>query len=169
MSSNKKYLAKKSRKKMASQPSRTKWYKRRPALAVKIIPHPQEMDKFEEQQLPKGRPAVKKKLNDLGWLVAYIPKPIKNTVSKAFSKAKTRILSMYDSAKKTLKDIVEKEADLTPQEHERALKGAYKSFMIPWVPKTDIDSYVDQVIPCIKTLIEDPLKEMQSEKVIITL
>ena len=41
-----------------------------------------------------------------------------------------------------LKDIVEKEAeeeqeeenvDLTPHEHERALKGAYRSFVIPGV------------------------------------
>ena len=54
-----------------------------------------------------------------------------------------------------LKDIVEKEAeeeeqqqeeedvDLTPHEHERALKGAYRSLVIPGLPKTDIDSYFD--------------------------
>ena len=51
----------------------------------------------------------------------------------------------------TLKDIVEKEVeeeqqqeediDLTPHEHERALKGAYISFVIPGTPKTGIDSY----------------------------
>ena len=43
-----------------------------------------------------------------------------------------------------MKDIAEKEAveeqrqeediDLTPHEHERALKGAYRSFVIPGVP-----------------------------------
>ena len=54
----------------------------------------------------------------------------------------------------TLKDIVEKEAgeeqqqeeeeiDLTPHEHERALKGAYRSFMMPGKPKTDVDSDFD--------------------------
>ena len=52
-----------------------------------------------------------------------------------------------------MKDIVEKETeeeqqqeedvDLTPHEHERALKGAYRSFVISGVPKTDIDSYFD--------------------------
>ena len=58
-----------------------------------------------------------------------------------------------------LKDIVEKEAeeeeqqqeeeqkeeliDLTPHKHERALKGAYRSFVIPGTPKTHIDSYFD--------------------------
>ena len=58
----------------------------------------------------------------------------------------------------TLKDIVEKEAeeeqqqeeeyeediDLTPHEHERALNRAYRSFVMPGKPKTDIDSYFDQ-------------------------
>ena len=77
-----------------------------------------------------------------------------------------------------LKDIVEKEAeeeqeeenvDLTPHEHERALKGAYRSFVIPGVPKTDIDSYFDQTKPHIKTLIKNQLKEMGSAKIIMTL
>ena len=77
-----------------------------------------------------------------------------------------------------LKDIVEKEAeeeqeeenvDLTPHEHERALKGAYRSFVIPGVPKTDIDSYFDQTKPHIKTLIKNQLKEMESAKIIMTL
>ena len=80
---------------------------------------------------------------------------------------------LYDGAKKTLKNIVEKEGeedvDLTPHEHERALKGAYRSFMMPGKPKTDDDSYFDQARPYIKTLIENQLKEMESAKIILTL
>ena len=38
----------------------------------------------------------------------------------------------------------EEDVDLTPHEHERALKGSYRSFMITGTPKTDIDSYFDQ-------------------------
>ena len=82
-----------------------------------------------------------------------------------------------------LKDIVEKEAeekeeptatkeedvDLTPHEHERALKGVYRSFMMPGKPKTGVDSYFDQANPYIKTLIEKQLKEMGSAKMIMTL
>ena len=82
-----------------------------------------------------------------------------------------------------LKHIVEKEAeedqqqeegeeedvDLTPHVHERALKGAYRGFVIPGLPKTDIDSYFYQTKPHIKTLIENQLKEMGSAKVIMTL
>ena len=79
-----------------------------------------------------------------------------------------------------LKDIVEKEAeeeeqqqeediDLTPHEHERALKGAYRSFAIPGAPKTDIDSYFHQTKPHIKMLIKNQLKEMGSANIIMTL
>ena len=45
-----------------------------------------------------------------GWLTD-IPKPIKNAVSKAFSRAKNSILSLYDGAKKTLKGDLEAEAE----------------------------------------------------------
>ena len=41
--------------------------------------------------------------------------------------------------------------------------------MIPGLPKTDIDSYFDQIKPQIKTLIENQLKKMGSAKVIMTL
>ena len=36
----------------------------------------------------------------------------------------------------------EEDVDLTPHEHERALKGAYTSFVMPGVPKTDIARYL---------------------------
>ena len=49
----------------------------------------------------------------------------------------------------------EEDIDLTPHEHERALRGAYRSFVIPGMPKTDIDSYFDQTKPHIKTLIKN--------------
>ena len=62
----------------------------------------------------------------------------------------------------------EEDVDLTPHEHERALKRSYRSFMIPGKPKTDIDSYFDQTKPHIKSLIENQLKEMRSAKIIMT-
>ena len=64
----------------------------------------------------------------------------------------------------TLKDIVEKEAeeeqqqeeeDIDLKQHERTLKGAYRSFVMPGLPKTDTDSYFDQTKPYIKTLIKN--------------
>ena len=82
-----------------------------------------------------------------------------------------------------LKDIAEKEAeeeakewqqeeediDLTPYEHERTLKGAYRTFWKPGAPKRDIDSYFDQAKPHIKTLIKNQLKEIGSAKIIMTI
>ena len=112
------------------------------------------------------------------WLDNYVPKPIKKAVDKAFITFKNRIPRLYDGAKKTLKDIVEKKAeeeeeeedvDLTPHEYERALKGAYRSFMMPGKPKTDIDSYFEEAKSYIKIVIENQLKEMGSAKIIMTL
>ena len=110
-------------------PPRASGKDRRRALPAKIMSSPQKMD-YEW----------------CDWLVDYAPKPIKSTVSKAFSSVRNSILGLYDSAKKTLKDIVEKETeqkdiDLTALEHERTLKGAYRSFVIPGAPKNDIDRF----------------------------
>ena len=58
--------------------------------------------------------------------------------------------------------------DLTPHEHEIALKGAYRSFVMPGKPKTDIDSHLDQAKQHIGTLIEKQLKELRSAKIIMT-
>ena len=78
-----------------------------------------------------------------------------------------------------MKGIVEKEVgeeqhqeediDSTPHEHDRALKGAYRSFVIPGLPKTDTDSYFDQTKPHIKTLIENQLKKIGPVKINMTL
>ena len=79
-----------------------------------------------------------------------------------------------------LEDIVKKEAeeeqqqeeegiDLTPHEHERALKGEYRSLVIPGAAKTDIDSYFDQTKPNINTFIKNQLKKMESAKIIMSL
>ena len=97
---------------------------------------------------------VKNKLNEwYEWLVDYVPNPLENAVSKAFSRAENSTVGLDDGAKKTLKGDVEVEAekenqeekeeediDLTPHEHERALKEAYRSFVKPGTPKIDINS-----------------------------
>ena len=103
----------------------------------------------------------------------------RQSVSETASLLYYRIVENMGYGHETLKDIVEKErgeeqqkeeyVDLTPHEHERALKGAYRSFVMPGKPKTDIDSYFDQAKPHINTLIEKQLKEMGSVKIIMTL
>ena len=68
---------------------------------------------------------VKHKLNEWhDWLVDYVPKPIKNAAGKAFLRAKSSILELYDGVKITLKGDVGKKkqtkdnTDLTTQENE---------------------------------------------------
>ena len=101
-------LLEQSAEEMPTPPPRSKGKKRRPVAPVKIIPSPQE---------------------------------IKNAAGKAFSRVKNSILDLHGGAKKILKDIVEKEAgegqqqeeedvDLIPHQNERALQGAYRSFVI---------------------------------------
>ena len=85
---------------MPTPPPWSKGKKRRPALPVSIIPSPQEMDEFEKEEMKKSRPVVKIELNKwYKWLVDYVPKSIKNAVSKAFLRTKNSILGLHDGAK----------------------------------------------------------------------
>ena len=165
---------------MPRPPTRSKGKERRRALPVKIIPSPQEMDEFEKEEMKKSRPVAESRLSRLHeWLDDYVSKTIKKAVDEAFITFKNGILTLYDSAKKILKGIKEKEAeeelqqeedvDLTPHEHERTFKGGYGSFVIPGRPKTDIYIYFNQTKPHIKTLMENQLQEMGSAKIIMTL
>ena len=110
-------LLEQSSEEMPTPPPRANVKEGRRALPVKIISSPQEIDEFEKEELKKSRLVVKNRLNEwYGWLVDYVPKPIKNTVSKAFSMVKNSILGLYDGAKKTLKDTKEKEAEEEQQQ-----------------------------------------------------
>ena len=100
-------LLEQSTEEMPAPAARSKRKERRSISPVKIIPSPQEVD-----ELKKSRAMVKDKPNEwYDWLIDYLPKPIKKAVSKVFSRAKNNILGLYDGAKKTLKDIVKKEAE----------------------------------------------------------
>ena len=77
------------------------------------------MNEFEKEEMKKSKPVVKSKLCKLHkWLDDHVPKPIKNAVDEAFLRLKNSILRLYDGAKKTLKDIVEKEAEEEQQQEE---------------------------------------------------
>ena len=117
---------------------------RRTVGQVKILPKPEDMDTFERQEMMKDRSVVKTKLNEwYDWLVGYVPKPIKEPVSNAFSKVKRHIMGLYHGAKEKLglKGEVEEQAErehgeeeetenTAPVEHKQAMNGAYKSFRV---------------------------------------
>ena len=90
-------LLEQSSEEMSTPPPRGKGKERRPVLPIKIILSPQEMDEFEKEEMKKSRPVVKNRLSEwYDWLVDYVPKPIKTSVSKAFSRVKNSILGLYD-------------------------------------------------------------------------
>ena len=106
----------KSSEEMPTPPPRSKGKDRRRALPVEIISSPQEMDEFEKEEMKKTRSVVESRLIRLHkWLDDYVPKPFKKAVKKSFLRMKNSIMSLYDGAKKTLKDIVEKEAEKEQQ------------------------------------------------------
>ena len=77
--------------------------KRNHIRKVTILPKPEDMDIFEKQEMMKNRSAVKGKLNEwYDWLISYVPKPIKQRVSDAYSKMKGTILSAYDKARSVI-------------------------------------------------------------------
>ena len=93
-----------------------------------------------------------------------------------------RMVENMGYGQETLKDIIEKEAgegqqhdeeeeniDLTQHEHERALKLAYRSFVMPGRPMIDIDSYFNQAKPHINTLTKKQLKKIGPVKIITIL
>ena len=68
------------------------------------------MNKLEEQDIAKTIPVAKSKQNNwYGWLVGYVPKPVKSAVSNTFSNVKSSTLSLFDNAKEILKYVGEKE------------------------------------------------------------
>jgi len=142
---------------------------------VTMLPKPEEMDSFELNEMTKSRSVVKSKLNEwYDWLVGYVPKSIKEPVSSAFSKVKSKVMRLYEGAKKTLKGEVEEEAKKEhneqdhaegPVEHKQAMNGAYKSFRLDGRGKTDVNSYLDLVKPRVCELIEEQVKTLDSAKV----
>ena len=147
---------------------------------VTLLPKPESMDIFEQQEMIKNRSVVKNKLNEwYDWLVGYVPKPIKEPIGNAFLKVKNSVMKLYEKGKKivgkTLVREVEKEAKkeyenenvegLEPVEHKKAMNGAYKSFRINGQGKTDVESYITLVEPRIQKLIEEQVKVLVAAKV----
>ena len=88
------------------------------------------MDKLEEQDIAKAILVAKSMQNMwYGWLVGYVPEPVKSAVSNTFSNVKSSILSLFYSAKKTLKYVGEKErqfnASITQEHSQRILQKLF--------------------------------------------
>ena len=58
-------LLEQSSEEMPTPALRSKGKERRPAIHVKMIPSPQEMDEFEKEKTKKSRPVIKSRLSKL--------------------------------------------------------------------------------------------------------
>ena len=128
--------------------------------------------------------------NTISKLYEVVSTPVtftRDALAERLQSVRDTVTSLYNRTReklgygRVLKDIVEDEAekqheeqkeeeqqeniDLTPQEHEQAYKGAYRSFQSPGLPKTDIDTYIEKITPYMKTLIEQQIIDMGSSKV----
>ena len=113
---------------------------------------------------------VENKLNKWhDWLVDYVPKPIKNSAGKTFSRAKNSILGLYDGAKNALKGGVgnqkqaEDNTDLTTHEYEwgpgdNYIRGEmpFNSLMTELLEAGDINDLIQRMLAYIKTQTENP-------------
>ena len=157
---------------------------RRAVRKATIVESAQDMDIFEDMEISKNRSTVRNKLNEwYDWLVNSVPTSVKDNVKSAYDGFKKKLMDLYKKAtgteEKGLQVQVENEAKeefeeidesrIEPQLHEHALKKAFKSYRIPGIPKTDIDSYIEIVKPKILKLVEEQLEEFGSQKIQITI
>ena len=96
-------------------------------------PSPQEMDIFEQQEMSKSRPQVKGKLNKwYDWLINHVPKPIKDSASKAFKTFKDKVMGLYNRVTGSTgnETRIKEPKPFKPIELEQAFGGAYRSYRI---------------------------------------
>ena len=135
------------------------------------------MDIFEQQEISKSRPQVKTKLNKwYDWLINHVPKPIKDSASKAFKTFKDKVMGLYNrvtgstqqstgpsTAKRGAASAEPK--PFKPIELEQAFGGAYRSYRINGRPKIDVDMFFNRIGKRLIELIEQELKTRTSARI----
>ena len=130
--------------------------------------------------MEKIRTLVIDNLNEwCNWLVHHVPKTVQRKVSSAFNTLKDKIECLWRkiTGKETSKGFVAKEAEKKHQEKAEkrqeggdidltaAFNKVYKSFSSPGSAKTDTDTNIDRILPYMRALVEQQIKEMGSAKI----
>ena len=93
-----------------------------------------------------------------GWLLAYIPEPIKNAVNERVENLKERVNSIFGRQEEVGQPIEDahstEENNLTPKEHKTAIKGYFKTFRVDGVDGMDEKTFMNSVKPRVIDLIE---------------
>ena len=93
-----------------------------------------------------------------GWLLNYIPEPIKNAVNERVENLKERVNSIFgrqeEVGQPNRDHPLPEEDNLTPKEHKTAIKGHFKTFRVDGVDGMDEKTFMNSVKPRVLNLIE---------------
>ena len=93
-----------------------------------------------------------------GWLLNYIPEPIKNAVNERVENLKERVNSIFrrqEDHQEPIEDVnLPEESNLTPKEHKTAIKGYFKTFRVDGIDGMDEKTFMNSVKPRVINLIE---------------
>ena len=93
-----------------------------------------------------------------GWLLNYIPEPIKNAVNERVENLKDRVNSIFrrrEEVSQPIEDVnLPEEDNLTPKEYKTAIKGYFKTFRVDGVDGMDEKTFMNSVKPRVIDLIK---------------
>ena len=93
-----------------------------------------------------------------GWLLNYIPEPIKNAVNERVENLKERVNSIFrrrEEVSQPIEDVNSPEEDhLTPREYKTAIKGYFKTFRVNGIDGMDEKTFMNNVKPRVIDLIK---------------
>ena len=93
-----------------------------------------------------------------GWLLNYIPEPIKSAVNERVENLKERVNSIFrrrEEVGQPIEDVNSPEEDnLTPREYKTAIKGYFKTFRVNGVDGMDEKTFMSSVKPRVIDLIK---------------
>ena len=93
-----------------------------------------------------------------GWLLNYIPEPIKRAVNERVKNLKERVNSIFgrrEDHQEPIEDVnLPEEDNLTPREHKTAIKGYFKTFRVNGVDGMDEKTFMNNVKPRVIDLIK---------------
>ena len=93
-----------------------------------------------------------------GWLLAYIPEPIKNAVNERVANLKERVNSIFGRQEDHQAPIEDahspEENNLTPKERKTAIKGYFKTFRVDGIDGMDEKTFMERSKSKVIDLIE---------------
>ena len=122
------------------------------------IPAPSRVTQMRNIATSVAAP-VKSAINRFtGWLLNYIPEPIKNAVNERVENLKERVNSIFrrrEEVSQPIEDVNSPEEDhLTPREYKTAIKGYFKTFRVNGVDGMDEKTFMNNVKPRVIDLIK---------------